>query len=323
MSGSVPSPGGTDPDGRQALSAVEAAVRRALRVPGVRVDRERFLLRQARGLLPDDGARRRVLTEGLAAVLTEPEMRALGLRRVLQLTAWSSSAAVVSALPAGPVAMTAGAGADVMQQLVFGLRLSQELAYLYGHRLSGTDHEGAPPTDAELEQLLLLFGGLLEVEGAAAAVRLTGPRLERDGRPVGYGDGDWGRRSGGESTGGGLDADAGIGADAGFGARTGAGARAGAAGAGLPADLLRRSVIGPICRRVLARFASRMQSVVLRRGVLRAVPVLGAIGAGGAAFSALQAQGRILNHELAEGLDYTPDKVMDDVEALRRALGAG
>ena len=66
-----------------------------------------------------------------------------------------------------------------------------------------------------------------------------------------------------------------------------------------------------------------MHSVVLRRGVLRAVPVLGAIGAGGAAFSALQAQGRILNHELAEGLDYTPDKVMDDVEALRRALGAG
>ncbi len=273
----VPTSGGQSP------SAVEAAVRRALRIPGVRVDRERFLLRQASGLLPDDGARHRVLSEGLAAVLTEPELRALGLRRVLQLTAWSSSAAVVAALPGGPVAMTAGAGADVMQQLAFGLRLSQELAYLYGHRLSVTDHEGAPLTDAELDQLLLLFGALLEVEGAAAAVRLTGPRLERDGRPVGYAD-------------------------------DGASARA-----GLPADLLRQAFVGPIARRVLRRFASRMQSAVLRRGALRAVPLLGAIGAGGAAFSALQAQGRILNHELAEGLDYTPEKVMADVEALRRA----
>lgn len=298
MSGSVPFSGSLGaPDGpgggEQSPSAVEAAVRRALRVPGVRVDRERFLLRQASGLLPDDGARRRVLSEGLSAVLTEPEMRALGLRRVLQLTAWSSSAAVVAALPGGPLGMTAGAGADVMQQLAFGLRLSQELAYLYGHRLSATDHEGAPLTDAELEQLLLLFGTLLEVEGAAAAVRLTGPRLERDGRPVGYGDDVWGRHGG-----------------------------AGSAGAGLPADLLRRRFAGPISRRVLARFASRMQSAVLRRGALRAVPLLGALGAGGAAFSALQAQGRILNHELAEGLDYSAGKVMADVEALRRALGA-
>lgn len=310
MSGSVPSSGGRTPDGGQSSSAVEAAVRRALRVRGVRVDRERFLLRQASGLLPDDGARRRVLSEGLAAVLTEPEMRALGLRRVLQLTAWSSSAAVVAALPGGPLGMTAGAGADVMQQLAFGLRLSQELAYLYGHRLSATDHEGAPLTDAELEQLLLLFGALLEVEGAAAAVRLTGPRLERDGRPVGYGDDAWGGRGGAAGS-------------AGSAGGRGDGVGAGAAGAGLPADLLRRSFVGPISRRVLARFASRMQSAVLRRGALRAVPLLGAIGAGGAAFSALQAQGRILNHELAEGLDYTPGKVMADVDALRRALGTG
>lgn len=295
----VPTSGGQSP------SAVEAAVRRALRIPGVRVDRERFLLRQASGLLPDDGARRRVLSEGLSAVLTEPELRALGLRRVLQLTAWSSSAAVVAALPGGPVAMTAGAGADVMQQLAFGLRLSQELAYLYGHRLSAGDHEGAPLTDAELDQLLLLFGALLEVEGAAAAVRLTGPRLERDGRPVGYGDSCGGGKSGGA------------------GDRNRAGdAGAGAAGAGLPADLLRQAFVGPISRRVLRRFASRMQSVVLRRGALRAVPLLGAIGAGGAAFSALQAQGRILNHELAEGLEYTPGKVMADVDALRRASGS-
>ena len=300
MSGSVSSGGGPAPDGGQSPSAVEAAVRRALRIPGVRVDRERFLLRRASGLLPDDGARRRVLSEGLGAVLTEPELRALGLRRVLQLTAWSSSAAVVASLPGGPGAMTAGAGADVMQQLAFGLRLSQELAYLYGHRLSAADHEGAPVTDAELEQLLLLFGALLEVEGAAGAVRLTGPRLERDGRPVGYGD----------------DAAAGT-----LGASGGTGTT-GAAGACLPPDLLRRGFAGPISRRVLARFASRMQSTVLRRGMLRAVPLLGAIGAGGAAFSALQAQGRILNHELAEGLDYTPGKVLADVDALRRALGA-
>lgn len=289
--------GSVSPSGGQTPSAVEAAVRRALGIPGVRVDRERFLLKQASGLCPDDGVRRRVLSAGLIAVLTEPELRALGLRRVLQLTAWSSSAAVAAALPGGPIAMTAGAGADVMQQLAFGLRLSQELAYLYGHRLSAGDHEGGPASEAELEQLLLLFGTLLEVEGAAAAVRLTGPRLERDGRPVGYGDD--GDRSAG---------------------RSGA---AGAAGAGLPADLLRRSFAGPIAHRVLARFASRMGSTVLRRGALRAVPLLGAIGAGGAAFSALQAQGRILNHELAEGLDYTSGKVMADVETLRRALGTG
>ncbi|XNZ01057.1 hypothetical protein ACL90Y_03475 [Micrococcus luteus] len=276
------------PSDGQTPSAVETAVRRALRIPGVRVDRERFLLKQASGLCPDDGARRRVLSEGIAAMLTEPELRALGLRRVLQLTAWSSSAAVAAALPGGPIAMTAGAGADVMQQLAFGLRLSQELAYLYGHRLSAGDHEGGPLSDQELEQLLLLFGTLLEVEGAAAAVRLTGPRLERDGRPVGYGH---------EST--------------------------GSAGAGLPADLLRRSFAGPISHRVLARVASRMGSTVLRRGTLRAVPLLGAIGAGGTAFSTLQAQGRILNHELAEGLDYTAGKVMADVETLRRALGTG
>lgn len=234
------------PSDGQTPSAVETAVRRALRIPGVRVDRERFLLKQASGLCPDDGARRRVLSEGIAAMLTEPELRALGLRRVLQLTAWSSSAAVAAALPGGPL------------------------------------------SDQELEQLLLLFGTLLEVEGAAAAVRLTGPRLERDGRPVGYGH---------EST--------------------------GSAGAGLPADLLRRSFAGPISHRVLARVASRMGSTVLRRGTLRAVPLLGAIGAGGTAFSTLQAQGRILNHELAEGLDYTAGKVMADVETLRRALGTG
>ena len=39
-------------------------------------------------------------------------------------------------------------------------------------------------------------------------------------------------------------------------------------------------------------------------------------------FSEQQAQGRILNHELAEGLEYTPGKVMADVDALRRASGS-
>lgn len=283
MTGSLPAGPGREP--ADPAAAVAAAVRQALRIPGVRVDRERFLLKQAAGLLPDDATRRRVLDQGLPAVLTEPELRALGLRRVFQLTAWSSSAAVAAALPGGPVAMTAGAGADVVQQLAFGLRLSQELAYLYGHRLSAEDHEGAPLDEAETEQLLLLFGTLLEVEGAAAAVRLTGPRREHEGKPVGYGP------------------QAGV-------------------GLGVPEDLLRQRFAGPIVGRVLRRFAARMQSAVLRRGVVRAVPLLGALGAGGAAFSALQAQGRILNHELAEGLDYTAAKVVADVEALRGAMGA-
>ena len=140
----------------------------ALKIPGVRVDRDAFLKEQFKE--KDAVALKSILEFGpVAAGCDRDVLRKKAERDVLGTTLFSAGASFLAGLPGG-LAMAAAVPADILQFYAAALKLAQEIAYLYGEEDLWKD--GLPGEDRAADQLILYCGVMLEAAGAEQSVRL-------------------------------------------------------------------------------------------------------------------------------------------------------
>ena len=155
-------------------AALEAIVSNAIQIPGVKVDREKFL---AESFAKEDVDTQTVISLGpIAAGCSREALARMANKLILTRTGASSAASFAMGLPGG-LAMGATIPADVLQFFGMSLRLAQELAYLYGAQDLWRD--GEVDDDAVRGQLILYCGVMFGVSGAAAGVRVLSSQLAK------------------------------------------------------------------------------------------------------------------------------------------------
>ncbi|MFD1735010.1 bacteriochlorophyll 4-vinyl reductase [Bacillus salitolerans] len=157
-------------------NSLELIVSNAMKLPGVKVDRNEFLAKTlANRIGPHELSN--VLELGPIEAGIDPEKinriaKSLIERRTLQ----SSGASFAAGLPGG-VAMAATIPADTLQFFGVALRLAQELAYLYGYKDMWEDDE------LDLErvrgELILFLGVMFGVGGSASALKVLSSRISQ------------------------------------------------------------------------------------------------------------------------------------------------
>lgn len=150
----------------EAVVLFEQVVNAALRLPGVRVDRERYL-RSSFGKLVDEATLQHAIHASPAEAGITPAVVGRAARASIK---WHrlgvSTASAVAGLPGGP-ALPATIPADLAQYMWHTLVTSQKLAYLHGWpQLVGNDGE----FDDETRLMLLSFVGVMFGSEAANQV---------------------------------------------------------------------------------------------------------------------------------------------------------
>ena len=157
-------------DGRKALMVM---LKQAVRIPGMKVDRERFLREQfasAPRQVIDD-----IVKKGpVAAGCDRKVLYKMARQIVLKRTGQSTGASFLAGVPGG-ITMVATIPTDAAQFYAFAFITAQEIAYLYGEE---DFWEGVLPDDEVIgNQLLLYLGVMLGAAGASSAVRLISTQL--------------------------------------------------------------------------------------------------------------------------------------------------
>ena len=108
---------------------MENVISTAVQIPGVKVDRNKFLTEQ---FASSDYPIRDILELGpVEAGVTREELSKLSYKLIFIRTGQSSLASFVAGIPGG-LAMAATIPADILQFFGMALRLAQEISYLYG-----------------------------------------------------------------------------------------------------------------------------------------------------------------------------------------------
>lgn len=151
---------------------LEEIITNAVQIPGVKVDRRKFLAEQFASK-----------TENLEELLDLGPVEArvkrediiyLSKKLILSRTSQSSIASFVTGIPGG-LAMAATIPADILQFFGMSLRLAQELSYLYGAQDLWLD--GKLDNDKVKNQLILYCGVMFGVSGAVSGVRVLSTQL--------------------------------------------------------------------------------------------------------------------------------------------------
>lgn len=147
----------------------------AIRIPGVKVNRESLLREQFKDLPPEHI--QLIVEKGpVEANCSRSELRKIAKNLVKKKTLISSSASFIAGIPGG-LAMAATIPADMLQFYGAALGLAQELAYIYGE---GDLWSGdMPDTEKVTNQLILYCGVMLGASGAAQTIRVLSSSLAK------------------------------------------------------------------------------------------------------------------------------------------------
>ena len=141
----------------------------AIKIPGVKVNRENFLLNTFKKETPS--MRNKIIELGpVKAGVSRRELRKLAELTINTRTVASTTASFLAGLPGG-FAMAATIPADTLQFFGVALRLAQELSYLYGEDDLWID--GNLNMEKVTSQLVVYCGVMFGVGGASAAVRVV------------------------------------------------------------------------------------------------------------------------------------------------------
>ena len=154
--------------------ALESIISTAVQVPGVKVDRKKFL---AASFSSDELPIQRIIDLGpVEAGVSQDALASISHNLILKRTSQSSAASFISGLPGG-LAMAATIPADVLQFFAMALRLAQELSYLYGAQDLWQD--GQLDDERVKTQLLLYCGVMFGVSGAVSGVRILSTQIAK------------------------------------------------------------------------------------------------------------------------------------------------
>lgn len=163
----------TDSNANSTL-ALETIISNAIQLPGVKVNRQKFLAGQFSNR--PEGIDDIVNLGPVSAGVTEEELSKLATRLIFTRTSQSSLASFVAGIPGG-LAMAATIPADVLQFFGMSLRLAQELSYLYG---SSDFWDGDTIDDEKVRNQLILYCGVMfGVSGAVSGVRVLSTQIAK------------------------------------------------------------------------------------------------------------------------------------------------
>lgn len=154
--------------------SLEDVITTSIKVPGVKVNRDKFLAEQFAGNGMDV---QQIIDLGpIEAGAQREEIENLANKLILKRTSESSVASFVAGIPGG-LAMMATVPADVMQFFGMALRLAQELSYLYG----GGDLwvNGQVDDEKVKSQLIMYCGVMFGVSGAVSGVRVLSTQIAK------------------------------------------------------------------------------------------------------------------------------------------------
>ena len=153
---------------------LEEVVKKAVQIPGVKVNREQFLAEQFATKADNLDE---ILDKGpIGAGIKRKDINALAKKLILTRTSQSSIASFVAGIPGG-LAMAATIPADILQFFGVALRLAQELSYLYGAKDLWS--EGKIDDEKIRNQLILYCGVMFGVSGAVSGVRVLSTQLSK------------------------------------------------------------------------------------------------------------------------------------------------
>ena len=154
--------------------ALESIITSAIKIPGVKVDRKKFL---AEMFAREDIEIQKVLDLGpIAANISQDRLTLLANKLILKRTSESSIASFITGIPGG-LAMAATIPLDVLQFFGMALRLAQELSYMYG--ADDLWQEGQVDDEKVKNQLLLYCGVMFGVSGAVSGVRVLSTQIAK------------------------------------------------------------------------------------------------------------------------------------------------
>ena len=154
--------------------ALETIITNAVKIPGVKVNRSKFLAET----FANDGIDLQAIIDmgPVSAGVSQEHIEKAATKLIFIRTSQSSVASFVAGIPGG-FAMAATVPADVAQFFGMALRLAQELSYLYGASDLWTDDQ----LDDELvrNQLILYCGVMFGVSGAVSGVRVLSTQIAK------------------------------------------------------------------------------------------------------------------------------------------------
>lgn len=154
--------------------ALETIISNAIQIPGVKVDRQKFL---AESFAKENSDIQKIVDLGpVEAGCSQEALTRIANKLILTRTSTSSAASFAMGLPGG-IAMGATIPADTLQFFGMSLRLAQELAYLYGAQ--DLWKNGEIDDDAVRGQLIMYCGVMFGVSGAAAGVRILSSQIAK------------------------------------------------------------------------------------------------------------------------------------------------
>lgn len=154
--------------------AIENVISGAIQIPGVKVDRRKFL---SEWFAKEDVNLNDVVEYGPIAADCSPEMLSrLAGKLILDRTSKSSMASFVAGIPGG-IAMAATIPADLLQFFGMSLRVAQELSYLYG--AGDLWKDGTVDSEKVNSQLIMYCGVMFGVSIAISGVRFLSSQLAK------------------------------------------------------------------------------------------------------------------------------------------------
>ena len=153
---------------------LEDIISTSVQIPGVKVNREKFLAEQfaGHGINVQD-----ILDLGpVEAGVSKDAISNAANRLILKRTSQSSIASFVAGLPGG-LALAATIPADVLQFFGMALRLAQELSYIYGAQDLFVN--GEVDDEKIKSQLIMYCGVMFGVSGAVSGVRVLTTQIAK------------------------------------------------------------------------------------------------------------------------------------------------
>ena len=153
---------------------LEEIICKAIQIPGVKVDRNKFL---AEIFSSKVDLLENIINNGPIGVgITREEINNIANRLIMKRTSQSSIASFAAGIP-GRLAMAATIPADILQFFGMSLRLAQELSYLYG--ADDLWENGKIDDEKVKNQLILYCGVMFGVSGAVSGVRILSTQVAK------------------------------------------------------------------------------------------------------------------------------------------------
>lgn len=149
----------------------------ALKIPGVKVDRNRFLYDLLSHHIKDEKVINLAISKNtIESGIPMSKLNKIAKSLINKRTTQTTTASFAAGLPGG-IAMAATIPMDTLQFFGTALRLAQELAYLYGYEDLWDGNE--IDDDKVKGELTLFLGAMFGVGGSSSAVRIISSNLSK------------------------------------------------------------------------------------------------------------------------------------------------